>query len=152
MAHKFVMIPFAKYKRMQEAPQVHENDGFEADGDMVPSQKMEDLLHCLPANIRKNTEVVLRHLGPKIDWNDRNEIIINGDTINDSNVVDLLKSVQYAYKRFEPVGAKHFLSLLLNENVPRSCFKINTKHSVKQSNDTKTRKIQNQTTRKWINI
>lgn len=148
-ASKYVMVPFAKYKQLNNQPCLTGVDNSAFESDAATGTKNENLLAGLPHNIRKNSEIILKHLDTLLNWNDKLEIIIDGQLIEHSNIVDLLKSVQYTYKNFDPIGMKKFLTLLINSSVPRTCFKVNTQFSRKSKRD-KLPTIDK--SRKWINI
>ena len=62
-----------------------------------------------------------------IDWNDRGELIVNNNPIQNSNVVDLVNDVIRSRKNFNPIGWEIFARKLYEINVPRDLIRNPTR-------------------------
>ena len=83
----------------------------------------DHILKTIPKHIKHKAEAVLDHINnhrDKINWSRNGELILEGQNIQNSHIVDVLKSVLYNYKSFSPVGVQEFLAILLDTNIPRS--------------------------------
>ena len=141
MSSKMVIIPFDRYQRMLESK-----------GDVV-CQSVEDSYSCtdessktdnpakgvqVPTRTGLSRDVILLFIPTKIrpkvetllslnclDWNEKGELISDGQTIKNSHVADLLKSCFIEYKHvFE--GTEALCSELASYNIPLSL--ITSKH------------------------
>uniref|UniRef100_A0A915KEA9 Uncharacterized protein n=1 Tax=Romanomermis culicivorax TaxID=13658 RepID=A0A915KEA9_ROMCU len=60
---------------------------------------------------------------PHMEWSDKGEMIINGNKITGTNIVDLISDVvRMGSKRQPALGADIFVKNLIKENVPRDVF------------------------------
>lgn len=143
MASKYIMIPYEKYKRLTETPHQqlapgtsYNNDSYISNEDGMDNHNnvsldcskqqpsKSDILAFIPSNIRHKSSVILSFIerDPLVSWNDKLELVVNGVQIDGTNLVDLLKSVQYRYKHLNPKGRRSFINLLERYNVPKTCM------------------------------
>ena len=138
MMRKMVLIPYDKYERLLSG-QVSQPKPVcitDTDRDQVtidtsqrdnlhpisPDNRTDDLLTSLPLSLRSRAEVILNHLNKHADfrWNDKGEIIVDGQLVKGSNIIDLIKIQLKDYKSFHPVGTEVFSQLVQESNVPQS--------------------------------
>lgn len=88
----------------------------------------QDIIALLPTKIRHKSNVILTFLerDPLVSWNDKLELVVNNVTIERTNLIDLLKSVQHQYKNLTPRGKLSFVHLLEKYNVPKSCVSVHS--------------------------
>ena len=101
----------------------------------------EQILESLPKSIRNKVKALLNHIernGHYIHWNEKGEVIIDGELIPNSQVIDLIKCCFYPYKDFTPQGLEQFQTALSHINTPhtliggglKSLLPSTNKHSV----------------------
>ena len=85
-----------------------------------PGQKLE--LDSLPKKHQKKAELLLERIrrSPSVGWNSRQELVIDGKTIPDTNIVDLIDDVTRPTSRREPKAIEDFVRALKKDNVPRT--------------------------------
>jgi len=91
----------------------------------VPTKKLStnQILDSLPKNIRNKVRAILNHInqnGDYIQWNEKGEITIDGESIPNSQIVDLIKCCFYPYKDFTPEGLEQFKVALSKINTPQT--------------------------------
>lgn len=81
----------------------------------------ELILKDMPQKQVKNAETLLRHVrnNPHIRLSDTGEVIIHGNIIHGSNIVDLIHDFSRESKvRAPAIGAEIFAKILQNANIP----------------------------------
>ena len=81
-----------------------------------------DVLGSVPVTLRKKAERLLKHLKSDrniIDWNQRGEIIAEGNIVKGSHLIDLIKDTLRKRKDFNPRGWKEFNKALAVMNTPQ---------------------------------
>lgn len=151
--NKYVMVPVGKYEQLVQAKEGHQNNEhnetisiqptYNQSNDVIDSHKMDEVIRLLPRNIKHNGGIILTYMNkdPDINWDKDLQLVVKGNIIKGSNLIDLIKSTQYLYKTFIPLGAKDFNKALSKYNLPQTCIKIKNNRSEKQI-----------TTKKWIHI
>lgn len=108
---KFVLIPFDeidKYNTKQEKTMKRLNT--------------ENILISIPKNVKHKARAILDHIieGDVITWNEKGEISIEGNRIENSHITDLIKCSLYSYKNLDPKGYNQFHLALQKSNIPQS--------------------------------
>ena len=83
----------------------------------------DHILKTIPKHIKHKAEAVLDHIdnhSDKINWSKTGELVLHGQRIPNSHILDVLKGLLYNYKSFDPVGKEDFRTILLETNIPRS--------------------------------
>ena len=94
--------------------------------DMEPENSVEVkslLRQALPATLRSKGEALLDHLKtvPGIKWDAKQQLIVDGKTIPDSNVVDLVNDLIRDRKTVKgPNGWSEVSQVLVRNNIPKS--------------------------------
>jgi hypothetical protein len=57
-----------------------------------------------------------------LSWTNNGEIVIDGEKVPNSNIVDLIHNFSRSRKRAPVVGAVELATILKKENVPRECI------------------------------
>lgn len=80
------------------------------------------VLKLLPLSLRSRAKVILDHLKKNISrtWNDKGEIIADGNLSTGYNIIDLIKVHLKDYKSLHTVGEKVFSQLVPDSNIPLS--------------------------------
>ena len=75
-----------------------------------------------PQNSRRKAEALLEFIKetPGIDWNERKELVLDGNTLHSTNVVDLVDDLSRPQTKKEPRGIDPFVKALRLANVPES--------------------------------
>ena len=55
-----------------------------------------------------------------MDWNEKGEVIIEDECIDNSHITDLVKCTLYSYKNLNPKGYDQFQLALQKSNIPQS--------------------------------
>lgn len=81
----------------------------------------EEVMETVPQKFKKQALLLMERIkrDPEISWNPRGEILVKGQTIADSNLVDLIKDLLQKRKGVNPTGWKTFASHLAQANVPQ---------------------------------
>lgn len=138
---KMILLPYDRYQRLlssqHSAPsnEVPENvsEPLEAEKPVdqpnslpeytAPSRDsgaIELVLPSFPKSLQSRARALLTYISPAVSWNPKGEVLIDGEQIPDSNIVDLVKVQLKDYKNFKPVGLEKFTHILKNANVPLS--------------------------------
>lgn len=131
LPRKFVMVPYEKYaqltrdnytERPPERTPTIINDTHES------TSSASDILTLVPRSISGKSRIILGRLesDPILSVNSKLELVLKGKPIPNSNIVDLLKYVQYSYKSFKPAGHKAFVKFLVRANIPKTCYQSKT--------------------------
>ena len=84
--------------------------------------KRPDILEGIPKTHKATARLLLRHIEdtPEIEWNDKQELVIQGNTVPGSNIVDLIHDFSRPRKTVRPATGWHELSEALKKtNVSR---------------------------------
>ena len=84
-------------------------------------KELKEIVSSVPAKFQRKGQLLLERLrkNPDIDWNERGELVVKGQVISGSNVVDLVNDALRRRKRFEPRGWEIFADALRETNVPQ---------------------------------
>ena len=80
------------------------------------------IVEHIPQDIRSRATALLTRLKARpdvISWDDSGEVKLEGETIPQSNISDLISDAVRGRKNFDPTGAKEFFRVLSKMNVPR---------------------------------
>ena len=97
-------------------------DEFHGTTNADKNQNKDFILASIPKNIQTKARAILEHISKdsNLDWNEKGELIINGEIINNSHITDLIKCALYSYKNFNPHGYDRFRTALQISNLPQS--------------------------------
>ena len=82
----------------------------------------DDLVESIPKTMCPRATALLSRLKAKPDvitWDKTGQVKIEGETIPDSNISDLVSDAMRSRKDFNPTGAKEFFQALSKLNVPK---------------------------------
>ena len=93
-------------------------------GQHQPETQLPDIVvvEPIPKSMRSRATALLNRLKTRpevITWNKTGQFKIEGETIPDSNISDLLSDAMRTRKNFNPTGAKEFFQALSKLNVPK---------------------------------
>lgn len=76
----------------------------------------------IPRPYKKKAQSLVDHIekSPNISWNQRNEIIIDGETLANSNIIDLIDDLVRPKSKRDPRGIHDFVQALKKDNIPES--------------------------------
>lgn len=130
--NKYIILPYDRYLSLCQLNNKDDDSIIQRHEYLNCTQEQSDsevvdfkeVLRLFPRNIRSKSEVILSYIQrePLISWNHKLELCINKVPIRNSNIVDLIKSVQYRYKHFNPPGKRSFLAFLKKSSIPRTCI------------------------------
>ncbi|CAH1802980.1 unnamed protein product [Owenia fusiformis] len=149
MYRKSVIIPWERYQRLLRPDSSYKGDhetmyGGAAGNDSGKSELitnmdtkinepkdqklLEDaIVSTLPekwkSKGRSLLDFIQRANSTVLTWNQAGEVNVNGETIQNSHISDLVKEVIYPFTDFSPVGLEQFKIALRKINVPRSLLK-----------------------------
>ena len=83
-------------------------------------EDVERINALFPRTLQGRVRAILTYILPHITWNQKGEVIISGEKIPNSNIVDLIKVQLKDYRDFSPIGVEKFDILLKDVNVPLS--------------------------------
>jgi hypothetical protein len=133
---KHILIPLDKYRSlMQRAcpPQegavatstVEYDDDSVTDSapDSVPDMGLstEHILTVIPKHAQNRARALVDILRPHLQWNDRGEILVRDEPIQNSHIADLVKyTVVRHLSRQLPIGGREYAAVLASINIPRT--------------------------------
>ena len=137
MMRKMVLVQYDKYERLlfgqfttpkplsatdTDSEQVTKATSQLDNTHTISPDNRRNKLTSLPLSLRSRVEVILNHLNKhtNLHWDDKGEIIIDGQLIKGSNITDLIKIQLKDCKSFHPVGAEVFGQIVRESNVPQS--------------------------------
>jgi len=88
-------------------------------GDLPVSE--HDIMERIPQAQRRNAKLLLEHIrhNPSLRWNDRKELVYNGQRVPNSNFYDLVLDISQNRKQEPPAhGWKEFTEALVSQNIP----------------------------------
>ena len=93
-------------------------------GQHQPETQLSDVVvvEPIPKSMRSRATALLNRLKTRpevITWDKIRQVKIEGETIPDSNISDLLSDAMRSRKNFNPTGAKEFFQALSKLNVPK---------------------------------
>lgn len=135
---KMILLPYDRYQRLLSSSQVNSSiakgqeevpseqvtsvkeEGTEETSNAFASKDIEKLLLSFPRTLQGRARALLTYIVPHLSWNAIGEVVIAGEKIPKSNIVDLVKVQLKEYKDFRPAGLEQFNLLLRDINVPLS--------------------------------
>ena len=115
---KIVVIPIEEYHKLTKRKPKNETKEDEIEP-IRPS--IEYILTFIPKNCKQKATSILNVFDhDKLSWNHQLELVVNGKAVKGSNLVDLIRSVTYKYKDFNPKGSDVFIQSLSKLNCPQS--------------------------------
>ena len=90
-----------------------------------PPIDMQEIIDSLPKNCKNKGKILLQHIrrSPDMEWNEKGQLIINGNLVEQSNITDLVHHfVRPTRNRPQPEGWSQFANVLHSGNVPREAF------------------------------
>jgi hypothetical protein len=80
-----------------------------------------EILESVPKTMKAKVQLLLKKMksSPDISWNEKEELKYKGETVQGSNVVDLVVDVLSKRKYFNPQGWQTFGEALREANVPQ---------------------------------
>ena len=81
----------------------------------------DEVIRSIPKPMRKQGELLLERISrdPEMGWNQRGELVVSGNTIPNSNMVDLVNDLLRKRKGVDPPGWKALARQLYKSNVPQ---------------------------------
>lgn len=140
---KMVLLPYDRYQRFLSSKQTNETSVAESrqenlsepftstppesathvttsDLEAPETSDIERVVSSFPKTLQSRARALLTYISPSVTWNEKGEIIIRGDKIPNSNIVDLVKVQIKDYKNLRPIGLEQFSDILKDTNVPLS--------------------------------
>lgn len=111
MTQKWAVIPWEEYLASKHDEQTGKGD---------PALPIDTILLAIPKQGRRDASAILHHIqnSTDISWNSRGEVIVQGSTIPNTHIADLLKFSLFHYKTWKPVGITEFYRALAQSNLP----------------------------------
>ena len=80
-----------------------------------------EILESVPKTMKAKVQLMLKKMkrSPDISWNEKEELKYKGETVQESNVVELVNDVLSKRKYFNPQGWETFGEALREANVPQ---------------------------------
>ena len=88
-----------------------------------PKLPFSEILEAVPKSIRNKVKALLNHIqrnGKCIEWNENGRVTIDGERIENSQIINLIKCCFYPYKDFIPEGLDQFKAALNRINTPHT--------------------------------
>ena len=80
----------------------------------------QEIVASVPKNLQKQAKLLIERVKrhPNVGWNQRGELLIQGQKVANSNMVDLVKDLLKKRKNVNPPGWKELATELRESNVP----------------------------------
>ena len=95
---------------------------------VTPSQQLsatdKQIIDSVPKTMQNRAKLLIQELkdhSDVISWNDNGQLVSDGSTIPNSNIVDLVNDVMRKRKGFNPEHSSTFAKALAKINVPGLC-------------------------------
>ena len=124
---------FLELRRQKETPSPVKKEKQRAE----PQLSYADVVEPIPRTMRPRATALLSRLKAKPDvitWDKTGQVKIEGETIPNSNISDLVSDAMRSRKDLNPTGAKEFFQALSKLNVPKDL--VRNQNRWKQLNDT----------------
>ena len=112
---KSILLPYSRYEEL-----LKNEGGSTTTNTQDPTYSREKIIDTLPPKMRSRGETVLNVLQGIVSWNEKGELIVDGQCIEHSHISDLLRAVLCNYKNYTPVGLNEFVKVLAANNVPET--------------------------------
>ena len=118
---KSVVLPWDKYQRLiQQEPQEEK----EEENAVYTHDR---IIATVPQKSKSRARALLDLLTQTdIAWNNDGECILKGESIQGSNICDLVKCLLFNYRSFQPNGYHEFIQCLAKNNIPETLI-VNAK-------------------------
>ncbi len=85
------------------------------------SQLESEIIETAPKLLQTKAKLLLKRLrnDPNISWNNRGELVYKGDTVQNTNINDLVQDALRSRKHYVPRGWQTFATALRESNVPQ---------------------------------
>ena len=84
-----------------------------------------EIVESAPKKLQKQARLLMQRIrdDPSVGWNEQAELVVDGNTVSGSNIVDLIGDMMRKRKDVTPVGWEIFASKLQEMNVPRELIR-----------------------------
>lgn len=119
---------FHRYGNIERQSEITQQPTNSAKVEQEPAQPqekfMQNVLKYVPKAKKNKAQILLDHIQntASINWNDRNELMVDGNTIPNTNIVDLITDLTKDKTASDPPGMKEFIGALGKTNVPRAAI------------------------------
>lgn len=147
---KMVLLPYDRYQRLVSSNQDTRDEKVNESNEMNPMTTIDvkkpeantgdpttdnefstdKLISLFPKSLQSRARALITYVRPFINWNSKGEVIVSGETIQGSNIVDLIKVQLKDYKNFRPTGLLEFEAILTNINVPHSLLSASRRQQI----------------------
>lgn len=137
MAQKTILIPLERYQRLlQSNPTAGAVDNSceppSGDSHHFPYHSLNDdvILASLPTCYQKKARALLDfiHSQDLLAWDDKGQLLLNNKPHPGTQIIDLIRDSQCAFKGRQPEGSTTFYEVLGNANVPRCLIRNSSRH------------------------
>jgi len=90
-----------------------------------PKSVLNDIIKFQPKSSKSQAKILIDHIqnNPKIQWNTKNELIVNGHAVDGSNLIDLVNDLARNRPNvIAPLGSAELAKILKDTNVPQSAI------------------------------
>src|SRR5579872_4614615 len=89
-----------------------------ADPEPLPS--FDHVLQTVPKAMRAKTELLAKYMfGEGIKWNERGELVADGESVANTNYIDLINDVSRKRQHIRPRGRERLRELISKLNIPQ---------------------------------
>ena len=121
-----ILKKFQTAKHESEKPikiEIHKMSTDSKEFDEEPAQYdslQDEITDTVPHRFQKQANLLLKYArkSPHIKWSDKGEMIVDGNKIVGSNIVDIINDLSRDRKTQPALGSDVFLKKLVDENVP----------------------------------
>lgn len=114
------------FKEQQREPYKIEVKSEAAPSSVGKPNILRSLMDIIPKKVLPKAKLLLKHIedNPEaVGWNERNELLVNGQRVLNSNIIDLINDFSLARAKSEPPeGFAEFAQALQETNVPREAI------------------------------
>lgn len=125
MAKELILIPKAKYELLTKE---NDTDREALNREVLPNEEPQidtlekTIVYAVPKNTLRKAMGLWNYIkdrkGSILDWKDNGEVIVHGQSIANSHLIDLLKHTVSAFSKTEPVGYEQFMAALKELHTP----------------------------------
>jgi len=109
--------------RQNELEQIEQKKHQDNQTSVNTNKSLQNVLKYIPKAKQNKAKILIDHLeaNPVFDWSDKHELIVGGQTIKNSNLIDLISDVikDKGTTVQGPPGMTRFMSALAKSNIPK---------------------------------
>ncbi len=115
--------PYGTIDQQNDLEQIEQKKRQDNQTSANTNKSLQNVLKYIPKAKQNKVKILIDHLeaNPLFDWSDKRELIIGGETVKNSNLIDLISDVikDKGTTVQGPPGMAQFMAALVKSNIPK---------------------------------